>query len=288
MVLVWLAAATAVVAAIRGLWSPCGLSMVSALNPMAERGRGHRYWITVAWYVAGALAGGALLGGACAGLAAGVAAIHAPAAVLLGVAVTVALLAAASDSRTVRWRLPTHPRQVNERWIGAYRRWIYAAGFGVQIGTGFATYVMSATVYLTAALAVVTGRPLAALLVGIGFGLVRGLGILAGAPADRPERLAAVSRRLDAWSGRSLAGCASTSVLVAAVAAAELGGPLAGLGVVGLVAVAITAPAAVRGWADVRAARPHHVHRRIAQGRVARAPRRLGLAPDRRRAGRPA
>jgi MFS family permease len=285
MMLVGLAAATAVVAGLRGLWSPCGLSMVSALNPMAERGRGHRYGVTVAWYVAGAVAGGALLGGACAGLAAGVAAVGTPAPVRVAVAVAAALLAAASDSRAVPWRLPTHPRQVNERWIGRYRRWIYAAGFGVQIGTGFATYVMSATVYLAAALAALTGRPGPALLVGVGFGLVRGLGILAGAPAGRPDRLAAAHRRLDAWAGRSLAACAGASALVAAVAAAALGGPLAGAGVV---AAAAGGPAAVRGWADVRAARSHRVHRRTAQGRVARAPRRLGLAPDRRRAGRAA
>lgn len=279
MTLVWLAAMTAAVAGIRGLWSPCGLSMVSALNPMAERGRGHRYRFTVAWYVAGALAGGALLGGACAGLAAGVAAVRPPTAVLLGIAGAAALVAAASDTRAVRWQLPTHPRQVNERWIGHYRRWIYAAGFGVQIGTGFATYVMSATVYLTAALATLSGRPVAALLVGVGFGLVRGLGILAGAGARTPDRLAAVHRRLDAWSEWSLAGCAAASLLVAAVAAGRLGGPIAAAAVL---AAAALARGGVGSWADARTARSHRVHRRTAQGRTARAPRGLGLAPDRR------
>src|SRR4051794_8934264 len=65
MVLV-LACALAVVAAIRSTWSPCGLSMLSTVTPMAERGRGHRFWVTAAWFVVGALLGGATLGGGAA------------------------------------------------------------------------------------------------------------------------------------------------------------------------------------------------------------------------------
>ncbi len=49
-------------AAARGTWSPCGLSMVSAINPFSEVSRGHRYVVTVLWFVAGAVVGGALLG----------------------------------------------------------------------------------------------------------------------------------------------------------------------------------------------------------------------------------
>ena len=33
----------AAVAALRGMWSPCGLSMLSTLNPVSERARGHRF-----------------------------------------------------------------------------------------------------------------------------------------------------------------------------------------------------------------------------------------------------
>ena len=57
-----IAATVAVVAATRSLWSPCGLSMLSTLNPVSERGRGHRYPLTAAWFLVGALTGGALLG----------------------------------------------------------------------------------------------------------------------------------------------------------------------------------------------------------------------------------
>ena len=54
-----LAFVVAAVAAARGMWSPCGLSMLSSLNPVSEQARGHRFWLTGCWYVAGAIAGGA-------------------------------------------------------------------------------------------------------------------------------------------------------------------------------------------------------------------------------------
>ncbi|WP_375487516.1 hypothetical protein, partial [uncultured Jatrophihabitans sp.] len=73
MIAVALLVATA--AALRGVWSPCGLSMLSALNPVSERARGHRWGVTASWYVGGAVAGGAVLGGGCALLASGVAAL---------------------------------------------------------------------------------------------------------------------------------------------------------------------------------------------------------------------
>ena len=49
-----LALDVAVVSAVRGMWSPCGLSMLSSLNPVSERARGNRYWATAAWYILGA------------------------------------------------------------------------------------------------------------------------------------------------------------------------------------------------------------------------------------------
>ena len=51
-----------VTAAIRGIWSPCGLSMISAINPFSERSRGHRFWLTAVWFVVGSVLGGAGLG----------------------------------------------------------------------------------------------------------------------------------------------------------------------------------------------------------------------------------
>ena len=60
--LVVLASVVAVAAAIRSTWSPCGLSMLSTITPLAERGRSHRYASTAAWFVVGAVARRATLG----------------------------------------------------------------------------------------------------------------------------------------------------------------------------------------------------------------------------------
>src|SRR6478609_4318541 len=96
----------------RGTWSPFGLSMVSAINPLAERGRGYRYWLTAIWFIGGATAGGALLGGGAAAAGWLVRALPGPAAALLGC--LGCLVAIAGDRKVGGFELPLHPRQVNE------------------------------------------------------------------------------------------------------------------------------------------------------------------------------
>lgn len=206
----------AVAAAVRGVWSPCGLSMVSAINPFTERSRGHRYWLTASWFVAGSVLGGFALGA----LAAVGAVLLSPVSPLIasGLAVGCCLIALAADHDRIPLRLPTHPRQVNERWLGRYRRWIYAAGFGAQIGCGFATYIMTAAVYLTVALAALTGSPALALTAGVVFGLVRGLAVLLSSVARTPVALRGLHRRLDLLAPWSL----RVVMLVEAVAAVAL------------------------------------------------------------------
>lgn len=238
MTLLVLALVTATVAALRGMWSPCGLSMLTSLNPVSERSRGNRFGLTVAWYVGGALIGGAVLGGACAAVALGLHALAVPSTVVWALVLAAAAVAVASDSTLVPAALPDHPRQVDERWLTAYRRWIYAAGYGVQIGTGFATYIMSATVYLTAALAMLTASPVAAFTVGLAFGAVRGLGILVTAGVSSPEALRTLIARVDRLGPASLRLCAVVSGVVAAVATWTVAGPVPA-GVVAVVAISL-------------------------------------------------
>lgn len=198
-VLVLIAAAAA-----RGTWSPCGLSMISAINPFSEQSRGHRYWVTAAWFTAGSVAGGALLGGCGALAALVVRAAGLPTVLLCAVAAGCCLLAAAGDADSVPFRLPLIPRQVNERWLSGYRRWFYASGFGAQIGFGVATYVMTAAVYLVPVLGALSGSPVFALSGGLLFGIVRGLSILLTATVRTPAQLRGLHRRLDGWATRSL------------------------------------------------------------------------------------
>lgn len=220
-------------AAGRGTWSPCGLSMVSAINPLAERGRNNRYWLTACWFVLGSTLGGLLLGTVSAVPAWLIPNVGRPAA-LLGV--IGCLVALAADRRLAGFHLPLHPRQVNERWLTQYRRWLYAAGFGFQIGTGFATYIMTAATYLVVLLAALTGSPGSAVLTGLVFGLVRGSAVLLSARCRTPAALRSLHRRLELAAPTSL----RLMMVIEAVAAAGLARPAGwATGVAALLAAAI-------------------------------------------------
>ncbi|HJQ03731.1 MAG TPA: hypothetical protein VJ851_19205 [Jatrophihabitans sp.] len=227
----------AAVAGARGTWSPCGLSMVSAINPLAERGRGYRYWLTALWFVAGALAGGALFGAIAAAAAWPIHAL--PASITALVGSLGCLVALACDCKVGRFRLPIHPRQVNERWLMQYRRWLYASGFGFQIGTGFATYIMTAATYLVVLLAALTGSPAWALITGLTFGLVRGAAVLLSSRCRSPESLRALHRKLDRLEPASRRAVVIVEAVMACVLAAGGGSVLAGLGALGVSGVLV-------------------------------------------------
>ena len=197
-IVVVLAIVTAAATAVRSTWSPCGLSMLSTVTPMAESGRGRRWSVTAAWFVAGAVLGGLTLGALMAGLAALVGAFGLSSSAALTVAAVAALLCAASDLDPFGIHIPFHGRQVNERWLDQYRAWVYGGGFGWQIGVGLATYITTAGIYLTIVLAALTGNPVVAVALGTAFGLARGLAIFAGRNITSTDRLLAVHRRFDA------------------------------------------------------------------------------------------
>jgi hypothetical protein len=184
----------ALIGGVRSTWSPCGISMLSTITPLAEKGRGHRWWATATWYFVGSVAGGATLGAVLGLLAIGVHALAPTVTTTTTVAAaTITLLAAAAEAGIVA--LPIHHRQVNERWLDAYRPWVYATGFGWQIGTGVATYIKTSAVYVLIALAALTGNPRLALGVGILFGLVRGLAVYASRGITSTSALASFHRR---------------------------------------------------------------------------------------------
>ena len=193
-----LALVTAAATAVRSTWSPCGLSMLSTVTPLAEAGRGRRWSVTARWFVAGAVLGGLTLGALMAGLAALVGALGFSSTTVLGIATVAALVCAASDLDPFGLHIPFHGRQVNERWLDQYRAWVYGGGFGWQIGCGLATYITTAGVYLTILLTALTGSPAFAVALGAGFGLVRGLAIYTGRSITTTDRLLAVHRRFGA------------------------------------------------------------------------------------------
>jgi hypothetical protein len=180
--------ATAFVAGVTGAWSPCGFSTVETLGSAAARLGGRVVRVSCATFALGALAGGAitftalgtlglLLGGGGEGAA-------------LGEAVAVALLAALGEALGVRV-VPQIRRQVPESWRRTLPLPLAAGLYGVLLGLGFTTFVLTLAVWALAGIAVAIGSPLAGLLIGLGFGAGRALPVVALAPryATLGERL---------------------------------------------------------------------------------------------------
>lgn len=226
-------------AAVRSTWSPCGLSMLSTITPMAERARGHRYGVTATWFVVGAVLGGATLGLATAGVAAGVDALDLSRSATFGVAAVLASLAALVDAGAFGRRPPFFKRQVDDAWLSKYRAWVYGGGFGWQIGLGLATYIMTAGVVLTALLAGLTASPWAAFGIAVAFGLSRGLVVLLGARLRSPADLGALHARLDALEAPVRWGVVGVQAAVAVLTATLAWGPLAAVAVIAACAVAL-------------------------------------------------
>ncbi|MEI2697256.1 MAG: hypothetical protein V9E94_02520 [Microthrixaceae bacterium] len=247
--IVALAAVVAVAAAARSTWSPCGLSMLSTITPMAERSRGRRWGLTAAWFILGATLGGATLGALAVACASVVGLLDLPARAVLGTAAVLALVTAGMDLG-IGTRMPHHRRQVDELWLDQFRSWVYGIGFGFQIGTGLMTYIMTAAVYLTVMMAALTGSAVTAMALALLFGATRGAAILLGAGLTEPDRLRRFHRRFEALGPAVRLGVIGVQIAVAVVASGAAWGALGAVtaAVFGVAAVLVTrgvqAPAA--------------------------------------------
>ncbi|MGH9098550.1 MAG: hypothetical protein ACRDWB_14135 [Acidimicrobiales bacterium] len=230
------AALVTVVSAVRSTWSPCGLSMLASITPLSETGRGNRFRTTATWFVVGSTVGGLTLGLGVAILAVGVHGLGWSSTAVGVTALVTAVLAAASDIGVKGLRLPVHHRQVNERWLDQFRPWVYAAGFGWQIGTGLATYITTAAVYLMIVLGALGGSPGWAVALGVGFGFVRGLSVLLGRNITGHDALRSFHRRfVDA--GPKVTRVTVFTELATGLAVAWILSPMVGIGATGAVAV---------------------------------------------------
>jgi hypothetical protein len=198
--------------------------MLSSIHPLGERGRSNRWGLTVTAHVAGSAAGGAavglLLGAAGALVDAAGAPVRGRGAVLL----PLAAVAAWVDARGwPRW-LPRPRRQVDERWLNAYRGWVYGAGFGFQLGMGVVTIVTAATIYALGAAVIVAGSPIVGAAVGGEYGLARGATILAGHDIRTPARLVEFHRELIARRRLGIAAAVAGDVALVAGALVVVAG----------------------------------------------------------------
>jgi hypothetical protein len=164
--------------------------MLSSINPLGERARGQRFWVTTAFYVLGSILGGLSLG-ALGGL---LGSTLPPGRWRLVAAMSVVGVGAVLE--LMDKVPPSLHRQVDENWLSRYRGWVYGLGFGAQLGFGLATIVTSVSVFTTAAITVLSGSWSTGALLGGVFGLMRASPIVAVLDAVDSARLRKVMRRL--------------------------------------------------------------------------------------------
>jgi hypothetical protein len=204
----------AAAAGVTGAWSPCGFSMVETLAP---HGYAVRLRITLAaclTFSLGALAGGAATFG---GLALLGEALGAGGPTTLAVAAAVALVAAVGEARDARI-LPQVRRQVPESWRRRMPVPLAAGLYGVLLGLGFTTFILTFAVWALAGVSVAAGDPGLGLAIGLAFGAGRLLPVIVLAPAGETEWGAAahaamaerpqILRSLRAIDALAMAACA--------------------------------------------------------------------------------
>jgi hypothetical protein len=168
-------ALAAFVAGLTGAWSPCGFSMVSTLG---EHARGRAATLAAcAAFVPGALVGGVLTFG----LLAAAGALLGGGDVALVAAAVVAGAAALAEAAGVRIA-PQIRRQVPEHWRRVLPLPVAAAGYGVLLGLGFTTFVLTFAVWALAGVSLAVGDVGTGVAVGLAFAAGRSLPVVVLAP----------------------------------------------------------------------------------------------------------
>ena len=216
-------AAAAFVAGLAGAWSPCGFSMVDTLAPQGYAQRMRTTVVACMTFALGALAGGvatfgglALLGGALGAGQGG------------AVAIAVALLlAAAAGDLAGRRIVPQVRRQVPESWRRVLPVPLAAGLYGVLLGLGFTTFVLSFAVYALAAACLALGDVQAGLAVGLAFAAGRIAPVVALAPAQATERGIDIAAAMAERPGvlRAIRAAGALALGVAALVVALAGAP---------------------------------------------------------------
>jgi hypothetical protein len=181
--------AAAFAAGVTGAWSPCGFSMVETLAPHGYARRLRTSLAACVAFAAGALTGGVVTFG---GLALAGAALGAGGPAALGAAAVVAVAAGAAEARGLRIA-PQIRRQVPEAWRRVLPVPLAAAGYGVLLGLGFTTFVLSFAVWALAGTSIALGDPALGIGIGLAFGAGRALPVAFLAPFAGTERGGAIT-----------------------------------------------------------------------------------------------
>jgi hypothetical protein len=232
-------AAVAALAGLTGTWSPCGFSMIETIG-----GPGRRVGTSCAAFAAGAVAGGvatfgllaaagqavrsAGAGGPLVGATATVQSLRsAGAGGLLVAAAAIAVAGALGELRGAAIS-PQIRRQVPEHWRRSLPLPVAAGLYGVMLGLGFTTFVLTFAVWALGAVTFAVGRPEVGVVVGIAFGAARALPVVAIAPlVHRPagaRMCAALAERPRILRTMRLADAVALLLAAAALFAAQASG----------------------------------------------------------------
>lgn len=173
--------------------------MLSSITPLGERGRNRKWWITVTFFTLGAITAGAVVFGITGWFGD---AIGLPGQLWW---VGLGLIGAALIADVVGVRPPGPRRQVDENWLGRYRGWVIGLGYGLQLGSGFATIVPAFASWALLLLAGFTG-PLPGLLAGVAFGAGRSLLLLTGSRVQSTSALASRMALFNRWQRTASVG----------------------------------------------------------------------------------
>jgi hypothetical protein len=205
-----------------GTWSPCGFSMVETIGPTGHTGGRRTALAACATFLPGALAGGVATFGA---LAAAGELIHgAGGRIAYAVAAAIAVVAAIAEARGAPI-VPQIRRQLPEHWRRVMPMPLAAGLYGILLGLGFTTFVLTFGVWALAGISLAAGEPALGLLIGLAFGLGRAIPIVALAPAaGTPFGARAIELMAEGGLYRRLRLGDAVALLFAAVALGVSGG----------------------------------------------------------------
>ncbi len=173
----------ALLAGVCGTWSPCGFSMIETIGPVGHTGGRSVTVSACVTFALGALVGGVLTFSLLASLGELLKGAGGASAYLVAAAIAVA--AGLAEIRGMRI-LPQLRRQLPEHWRRVMPMPLAAGLYGVLLGLGFTTFVLTFGVFALAGIAFALGDPSVGLAVGLAFGVGRALPIVLVAPiADR-------------------------------------------------------------------------------------------------------
>jgi hypothetical protein len=173
-------ATAALLIGLTGTWSPCGFSMIETIGPTGHTGGRSTTTAACATFLPGALMGGAVTFASLAALGGLLHGAGGRAAYL--VAAAIAVCAALAEARGAPI-VPQIRRQLPEHWRRVMPMPVAAALYGILLGLGFTTFVLSFGVWALAGISLAVGDVDAGLAIGLAFGLGRALPIVALAPA---------------------------------------------------------------------------------------------------------